>query len=153
MDGMLRAETVDAVLAQAPDAGFTQIDPADRYGYARAFVRWWGFGGGLIIVEQDVVPAAGTLAGLWACPEPWCGVRIDCGRGPVGETLGVAKFSPEIMRAQPDFAARAAGRGKAGGVTAPWNALDGWVRHQMRNRSVSWHEHSPDATHLHAYPD
>ena len=148
---MLRDATMDAVLAQAPAARFVPIDPADPYAYGRTLTRVAAESLDLIVVEQDVIPPPGAIAGLLACPDGWCGHRIDCGNGPADATLGLAKFGRQLLRRHPDLFVRAAGRGKVGPCRVPWNALDGWIRHVMRAWGVSWHPHSPQALHLHDY--
>ena len=151
VDGMLRGDTADAVLAQAPAARLVPIDPDDPYAYGRTLTRVAAESLDLIVVEQDVIPPPGAIAGLLACPDGWCGHRVDCGNGPADATLGLAKFGRQLLRRHPDLFVRAAGRGKVGPCRVPWNALDGWVRHVMRAWGVTWHAHSPDAPHLHDY--
>jgi hypothetical protein len=149
--GMLSPHTMNAVLDQAPAARFEPIDPADPYAYGRTLTRVAAESLDLVVVEQDVVPPAGAIGALLACPHEWGGHRIDCGNGPADATLGLASFSRRLLRAHPDLFVRAAGRGKVGPARVPWNALDGWVRYVMRAWGVGWHGHDPDALHLHDY--
>ena len=151
--GMLRDATADAVLAQAPAARLVPIDPADLYAYGRTLARVAAESLDLIVVEQDVIPPRGAIAGLLACPDGWCGHRIDCGNGPADATLGLARFGRQLLRRHPDLFVRAAGRGKVGPARVPWNALDGWIRHVLRAWGVTWHPHTPDALHLHDYSE
>ena len=153
VDGMLDGRTVSAVLAQAPAARLVPIDPDDPYAYGRTLTRVAAESWDLVVVEQDVVPPPGAIAGLLACPDGWCGHHIDCGNGPADATLGLAKFGRQLLRRHPDLFVRAAGRGKVGPARVPWNALDGWVRHIMRAWGVTWHPHNPEALHLHDYSE
>lgn len=147
-----RAEAWEALCAAAGRPWAAEIDPADRHGYAKLLTRLWARTAGFVIVEHDVVVPDVPMAELTGCDHDWCGRRIDCGRGPVGATLGVARFSAGLQRRFPDLMVRAAGRGLIGPPRVPWQALDGWVRHVMRSRGVVWHEHAPPAAHLHEYP-
>lgn len=149
--GMLRVATVDAVLDYGGPARFERLDPRDPYGYARLFARLWDAGEGFTIVEQDVVPPPGALAALACCSGLWCGHRLPCGADPLAYTFGLVRFAGGLLRAFPDLGRRIAGRGRPRRVSVPWNALDIATYRQLVGRGLTWHEHTPPATHLHAY--
>ena len=64
-------EAVKALAACAPHAEVVDVS-GDNYGYWREIRARWTGERDLIIIEQDVVAEAGTVASLEGCPQDWC---------------------------------------------------------------------------------
>jgi hypothetical protein len=91
----LRSETVAEVRSQAPEAELIELTagPGPYYpDFLRA--RWRSrLGEDWILIEQDVVPPPGAIAGLLECPENWC-THPEMNLGSyITTAFGLVKFS------------------------------------------------------------
>jgi hypothetical protein len=77
--GMLRLETSAALDLYATGWQAAELAADDDFAYWRLLRDEWAKPGDLVIVEQDVVVAAGTLPGFAACRRPVCSAVYDTG--------------------------------------------------------------------------
>ena len=123
-----------------PDVRIVDDDRA----YAELITELWRRRTGFIIVEHDIIPWPGAVAGLWACPRPYCMYRYPIG-GLLAGTLGCVKFGAGLLAALPDLPATFSG--------AHWSTLDVKITNALWNNGVrAPHVHQPAVAHLHAYP-
>lgn len=99
--GKLHTEAV----AAAVEAGFpvrvVVHDPADHLSYAGVLRDLWARPGEWVMVEQDVIPPAGALAGMLGCRHEWCTLLHFIGSHWDTRTLGVARFSLPLRLRMP----------------------------------------------------
>jgi hypothetical protein len=70
--GKLAADAAEALREQAPDCEFVDVSSSPVAYWELLRDLWADTTDDLLIVEHDVTIAAGTVAALEACPEPWC---------------------------------------------------------------------------------
>src|ERR1035437_10546217 len=134
----LRPETVKSVPATAR---FVDVGSDDQ-AYWRLLRDIWEARAGFIVVEHDIVPPAGFIAGLQDCSEDWC-----CGKynmnGIVSPALGCTKFSASLLE-------RTAGL--LDGILRQhrhWQSLDSMIIGELHRRRFTEHVHDPAVRHLH----
>lgn len=151
LDG-LRTETRDAVMAWGGDYVFHRLPDTDPYAYAHALIEWWRTPADLVVIEHDIVPTPGMIAGLLACPEPWCGHPYHVGDGRYTYGLGLCKIGRSILDRYPGLAEIALRdhRGRPGQVH--WRSVNEAIERQLTRYGHRLHRHSPAAAHLH-YPE
>jgi len=104
----LRPET--KAWAEANHAQLIEIDVGDEIGYWRLLAEQWLAPGDLIIVEHDMLPAAGVTVEMEDCRRPWCSSPYPIGAGVATHILtrglGVVKFAARLKDRHPDLLAR-----------------------------------------------
>jgi hypothetical protein len=117
----------------------------DDLAYGRLLARLWREGAGFVLVEHDVVPWPGAVAGMASCREAYCGHRYQIA-GQLGGTLGCVRFSAALIAEHPDLPATWAG--------SHWSNLDIKLTNALWDVGVrEYHVHEPPVAHLHIYPD
>lgn len=135
---MLHPDTSTAV---GDSAIFVQLGPTND-GYYWLLDTLWEEDETFVVVEHDVVPHAGALEELLACPSDWCAFPYDCG-GLEMTGLGCTKFSAALTGRQPDVLSRIVPDQRG------WNGLDAVVLGELRRRGEREHVHSPAVGHNH----
>lgn len=100
-EGGLEEATLTACRDQWPDVQLRLTPTEDIYAYADTIRMHWPYPQPIVWVEQDVVPPPGSIAALFACPEPWCTHRGWTGGQYHDDTLQLAKFSSQLRQAHP----------------------------------------------------
>jgi len=95
----------------------------DRYAYADTIRMLWPAPGELVVVEQDVIPPAGSIWALLNCTARWCTHRAWTGHRFHDDTLQLARFSPALRQDLPWLADAALARDQP---------MD-WVRRGLTN--------------------
>lgn len=149
--GMLQPATRQAVERQAPHAQLWRLDADDQGAYARLLAAMWSAGRTFLIVEQDVVPPAGSLAAMGSCEHPWCAVPYSVGGGPILGMLGCSKFAGNFTATHPSLADVWLRRRFKGQAWCPWRSCDTALAGGMRTAGAAPHMHLPAALHLHRY--
>lgn len=149
--GGLRPETQAAVMSWGGSFTFQALASNDPYAYARALMDWWETHLDLVVIEHDIVPAPGMIAGLLTCPQPWCGHAYHVGEGRYTTGLGLCKISRSVMDTWPSLAMLAARDGKGSVAKMEWISLNEGLDRQMSRYGYRMHLHSPAVEHLH-YP-
>src|SRR5579859_1112290 len=172
--GMLRSRTRLAVLEQAGTAAVFIPDPGGGFYYADLLRRLWRELGPLVIVEQDVVPPPGSIAGLLGCPQLWCGHMLPAPGRLISQSFGLVKFSAELkarlpllmdtaMARPPWYRTRRClkagepnlfpeGREAEWPSTVAWPSCDIYLGRDLMASGVEWHRHEPPVEHLHWDP-
>ena len=119
-------------------AEWTNVSDADE-SYWYLLAELWEARETVILVEHDVVPAAGTLDAMAACPHDWCACEYRCGDLYM-TALGCTKFSGDLMERNPDVVNRILSRA--------WNGLDGQIVATLHMHGETEHVHGPAAWHL-----
>ena len=132
----LAPETALAVMRHRPRYVWTGWTD-ESYWYLLA--ELWEARETVILVEHDVVPAAGTLDAMAACPHDWCACEYRCGDLYM-TALGCTKFSGDLMERNPDVVNRILSRA--------WNGLDGQIVATLHMHGETEHVHGPAAWHL-----
>lgn len=147
----LRDETTDAVMNWGGPYAFHSLPAGDPYAYGRALMDWWETHLDLVVVEHDVVPAPGMIAGLLDCAQPWCGHAYHIGQGRFATGLGLCKISRSVMDAYPVLATLAMrdAQGRVGRMD--WRGVNEALDRQMTRYGYTFHLHEPVVEHLH-YP-
>lgn len=151
VDGMLRTETVDAIVAAVGPFTPWRLEPGDPYAYARALIEWWGQGRTLIVIEQDIVPADGMIRTLAECPQDWCTQAYHVGEGRFTTGLGFCKISRRITAAWPDAANQAMRDAAGRDAHTDWRGVNEAIERKIMRHGYWAHEHPGRAEHLH-YP-
>jgi hypothetical protein len=71
--------------------------------YAEMLAEEWRKGCGFVLVERDIVPWVGAIQQLVDCGGDWCAFRYAF-RGSTVRSLGLVKFSGQLVRLHPDLA-------------------------------------------------
>jgi hypothetical protein len=98
IDGMLRESTRRAVIGSGIWHEFHPLAPGDAAAYAAAFEAWWPTPGDIIVIEQDIAPAAGMIEEMAICRNDWCVRPYHIGAGRYTRGLGMAKFSNALRQ-------------------------------------------------------
>jgi hypothetical protein len=133
----LRPETRAAL--EGENALFVDVSGRDDDYYTLLSALWYR-GEGMLVVEQDIVVAPGTIAALRECPSDWCGFSYQVGLN-IGSWLGCVRFSPEIMKRVPDAFDRM--------ERQHWQSIDGQLLPYLWLKGEREHRHWPAVTHLH----
>lgn len=147
----LRDQTVDAVAGWGGSYSLQHLDDADPTAYAAALIDWWRDGVDLVVVEHDIVPAPGMIAGLLACPEVWCTHPYHVGEGRTTTGLGLCRIRAEVMAARPVAADVAMHDRRGTGRLIGYRSVNEMLAEQLHRYGYRQHIHSPEAAHLH-YP-
>lgn len=134
----------DTVAAVGPGARLVDVS-ADDTAYWRLLRDLWAARRTFILVEHDIVPAAGVLDAMRACDHDWCGAEY-----PVGTIWGVfhgcTRYGAAVIRRNPE-AVRSIPEQHRG-----WQSLDSLViaylnRREPHGPAVHWPaaEHRNDA--------
>lgn len=120
-------------------------------GYWMLMATAWRDPGDLMVVEQDIVPAAGVVDRMLVCPRPWCSSPYTIGgRQVLTEGLGCTKFAARLKTRHPDLLEQV-GRIEDDGVPArDWHRLDTRIAHALRGLGYAPHTHA-QSEHLHDY--
>lgn len=111
LKGRLFPEVEAAVAEQFPGYAVHLDEPYPLCTYADFVRTVWAGLGDLVIVEGDVIPPPGSLAGLLACGELWCSHPSWVGDRYLDDTLGLVKFSRRLQANHPWLADIALTRG------------------------------------------
>lgn len=150
--GMLRSETHGRVFRSWPTARFVELPAKSPTAYAKLLVRLWAEPGDLVVVEQDVVPPAGSIKKLLRCRSLWCTHAYEGRYCDLDDMLGLARFSAALKTAYP-FGMEAALFGGGGSHNWPhWRSCDHRLAKWLRAQALTPHRHRPDAVHLHDWP-
>ncbi len=128
--GWLRPEVEPEIRAQGWEPIPVETPASDRAAYCHWIRTRWHTGRGFIICEQRVLAPPDSLQALVDCPEPWCGHPLDRQHPRCLMTLGLVRFSHELVTTFPDLADRAyckrSGEGawRAGLLAAPYHGPD-----------------------------
>lgn len=150
--GYLREEVVPVVEREADACGWgiSLFDVSgSQYDYWALVRQMWAGEETFAIVEQDVVPPYGFLAGFEACEKEWCvhdyvvhGALIGSYYGHPG-AFGCVRFRRRLLERHPEVVETLDYR--------TWSLLDGVIGEALRSRGEHEHEHEPPARHLHDY--
>lgn len=115
-------------------------DVRDDDSYSLLLAELWRGGGDFIIVEHDVIPWPGAVAGLIDCPRPWCSHRAPVVGGALAlSTIAFGKFTTTVLDATPDLPER---------WGSDWRRLDSTIPGGiMEALGESPHEHDPPVAH------
>lgn len=150
--GMLCPQTTAAVIGYTYPVHLIPIPAEDPFRYAALMRVWWASPFNTIIVEQDMVPPAGSLDRLVMCPEPWCTLPYLISGRIETAALGTAKFSGALKEGMPDIATVAARNHNGKGSPMTWRSLDASLAKALYARGLHPHVHYKDqAIHLHDY--
>lgn len=121
--------------------------------YWETLSKWWKTAGGVLVVEQDIVPWPGALKQLSECPNHWCTFPYLSHIGVVGDALGCTKFSSELMLQVPDLFEQMDELGWSD-ATHSWRGLDRKLSYVLRRHGLQPHMHEPMVAHcgLHMMP-
>jgi hypothetical protein len=119
--------------------------------YTRLLERLWAAGKPFAVVEHDIVPHPGALAGLAACPEPWCAFPYQLG-GIMHAGLGCARFSASLLAAAPGAVERTWAESTDVHPPGFWCALDDRLSRSLRREGYARHVHGPPVAHLNPVP-
>jgi len=96
----------------------------------------WEKGEPFIVNEHDIVSWPGAIQQLKDCPEPWCTFPYRAGCGMVKQSLGLAKFIPQLLiNVFADITYK------------HWGGLDMEIAKRLRTM-FSPHVHEPPVTNL-----
>lgn len=149
--GKLHDETVDAVRAAGYPYTLWPIDAQDVYAYGALFADFWAKPGDLVIIEQDIVPPAGSITKLIECTYPWCSHYYYCNNPVPAYGLGMCRFTDTIKRRLPSLGEQAARDYRGHARRMHYLNLNERIISLMHHWGVTAHMHDPIAAHLHDY--
>lgn len=149
--GMLRPETVTAVTEQVDYATLFPIDAEDQTGYTRMFLALFGGHKDLVIIEQDIVPASGSIKGMLRCGYDWCTCPYPVSGVECVDALGCVRFSAALQQAFSTVIYQVAREHNGKGAPRTWRNLDQAVRALLTSKGLRPHHDHPAAAHLHDY--
>jgi hypothetical protein len=102
----LHPATEQALRAYVPPAWLTLVDVSGNdTGYWEEINKLWNTGEDLVIIEQDIEIHDQVLRSFIVCSAPWCTYAYDFRDSEptvrLNESLGCAKFSPELQAGFP----------------------------------------------------
>jgi hypothetical protein len=164
----LHPATRAALSALAGEVRYRDTSAGD-HAYYRVLEEFWGTGGDLVIIEQDIVVQRDTIPGLLACPHPWCTFgywlfgNLPGGARWTDFALGCARFSASLMehvplsriagQAHEPGTARDLRRGRSAADPTAWWNLDTSVADCLRRDiELAVHCHG-EVEHAHDYYD
>lgn len=109
--------------------------------YHETLERYWSSQAPFIVIEQDVVPTEHVRDAFDSCAEPWC---VFVGELSVGYTpgwLGCARFSGDLLRAEPDAMTEAGRADTSGPPARVWWRIDVRLDRILRDRGYRPHVH------------
>jgi hypothetical protein len=134
-----RGDVVDVELGGADDAYFDALAAA------------WSEPDDLLIVEQDMLPAAGVVEAMLACRWPWCASPYEVANSQrITDGLGCTKFSAMLKALYPGLMQTVGEICDDGLPAKNWRRLDTRVSRTLRARGFLPHVHA-DSQHLHDY--
>lgn len=151
LEGRLFAPVLREVLRQAPGLRTLTQPQGDEGAYCQDLLELWLRGGDLLIVEGDVLPPAGAIAGLLACPRPWCAHAVWTGQRYDPYTLGLVRFAAEVTYQQQYALAAWTYGGERGRPRSILEGPDARIANRLRWAGFQLHVHAPPAVHL-RYP-
>lgn len=149
--GKLHEETVEAARASGFPYTLWPINAQDVFAYGALFADWWVKPGDLVIIEQDIVPPAGSITALIDCTMPWCSHEYHCNNPVPAYGLGLCKFTDTVKRRLPSLGEQAARDYQGRARKMHYRNLNERIIDLMHHWSISAHIHQPTAAHLHDY--
>jgi hypothetical protein len=122
-------------------------------GYWQLLQHLWTRQETFIVVEQDIVVGARTLARMMQCTNEWCGALYDDTFQTDTVMLGCTKFTASLMRKHPDVMDRVGSMGDGNGDPYPpriWVWLDYRLNLVLHGLGLQAHAHE-SVKHLHDY--
>lgn len=127
------------------------FDPPSEWSYPAELARWLTSDRDVCVIEHDVESRPGFLAGLDACPEPWCFHAYPfshdwdaCGIGPEFAPLGHTRFRAGVGTTVKDLL-------ESDEWLSDWRSRDallspalnaaGFMPHRHRGSAVHWHDY------------
>lgn len=105
----------------------------------------------LVIVEQDMVPAASVVDQMLKCARPWCVSPYQISSGMwLDEGLGCTKFAARLKTRHPDLMERVGEIDDDGQPAKTWRRLDTRIARLLRQLGYAPHRHAR-SEHLHDY--
>ena len=101
-----------------------------------------------MVLEGDVVPPPGAVMGLLSCSKPWCVHEVWTGERYDARTLGLAKFSGELVLELEGWPRRALFPGHQRGRLVHVQSVDVALALYLERQGVRPHVHRPPAVHL-----
>lgn len=147
--GMLHEQT-EAFAQGRDDVHLHDVSAGDD-AYFNLLAEEWHLDGDLLIVEQDMAPAAGVVDEMLACRWPWCSSPYEvANRQLITDGLGVTKFSATLKALRPQLM-RTVGEICDDGLPAKnWRRLDTRISRTLRAAGHQPHLHTR-SVHLHDY--
>lgn len=151
VEGMLRSETIAAVDACPLPHDYYQLDHERPGDYAALVVHLWDTGETFVVLEHDVAPEPGMITALAECPEQWCWHEYADNRYGPGPSMGLTKFSAELMARWPNAPQVALYDRVRHRDPVHWRSMDTVLRLDLEARKVPAHRHFPDVVHLNPF--
>lgn len=149
VQGMLHERTEE--WAQRQGAKLVGMDLRDNRNYWRWLAGEWTVDADTVVVEHDIVPAAGVVEEMLACPQPWCVSPYPIAIGYLlTEGLGCTKFSAGLKAQHIDVLTSAGLIDDDGQPRYTWRRLDTRIARVLTRLGFRPHEHAP-SEHLHDY--
>lgn len=117
----------------------------DEWAYADYFQDRWAEGSRFVNVEHDVVPHAGAIEEIWACPHDWCWFSYP--NYADDPTFGLTKFSAGMIAQLPDLWERYPERARAQNLMVAWSGMDLYFAAYAQRAGFVAHQHFPPVGH------
>jgi hypothetical protein len=124
---------------------------ADDTAYTRLLGDLWAAGEPFALVEHDIVPFPGSLAGLLGCPRDWCAFPYRLG-GIVHAGLGCTRFSAALLREYPAAVTETLAESAPVHPAGHWCSLDDRLTRVLVRAGAVRHVHDRQVTHLNPQP-